>query len=165
MSPRTIKAEVERLAHAAGMSPLEYIADNLANAVSLSELARRIEFSRSNLSTYANALPGASEALEAARAEGAHRMVEQALEIIDDVDVSCLNPAQAAVALNKAKAQAETRLWLAARHNQSSFGDRKASLAVSFDVSAAILEVMRAPVARSLAPAPQPTEADYEVEG
>lgn len=169
---RLVRSAIDARALRAGRTPLDYLCLWIESSQSLAALARDIADNegvklalkqvtvRPLISRYAHFLDPDGTALVLSRERGAYAMVERAGELLDDTELDPENPAISAVRLNKAKAQSEYLVWLAARLNQSTFGERKAVTAVQINIGDTILAAMRAPLTvATVAPVPLLTPA------
>lgn len=150
---RALTASIATAAQAESVDPLTFICNRIAGGQSLSALARELNAPRSAMSTYANGLPGAKEALRVARAEGAHAMVDEARDLLDGVELE-------RDAITVAKAKVELLLWQAARLNQTEFGETKQQVNVQVNVGSLSLDAMRARVMTK--PDTLPLDVDIE---
>jgi hypothetical protein len=88
------------------------------------------------LSAWVNKQEGGREMLAQARADAAHILAEEALEIVDDVD-------EEKSAIAKAKLRADQRQWLAAKWNRQAYGETAPQVAVQFDIGQLHIDAMR----------------------
>lgn len=108
---------------------------------------------------------GGREMMERARADAAHVLAEEAIDLADDADLDKQS-------ISKAKMQAEQRQWLASRWNRKAYGqDASANVQVNLNLGELhrqALEISKreqieARATPALAPAAE--GADYEVMG
>lgn len=166
---RALVAEIERRADLREMTPLEYAVDWVESGKTLVQLTADINdklgtteetgTTRSMLSRYLHSLEGGTDALAAARPEGAHGMAERALEVIDQ-------PAENKVEAAQRKTQGEMRIKLAGFMNRAEYGEQRGpQVAVTFDLGALHLDALRlreAPAAHVALP-PAVEGEDYDV--
>ena len=81
----------------------------------------------------------ASVRLEAARREGAHVMVDDAIEIIEDADTSSRER------LQHAKMKADIRMWTAGKFNREQYGENKGAH-VQISIAGLHLDALRRPM-------------------
>ena len=110
----------------APFTPLDLAVAHIASGGTILGLAREIAaeigepISRELLSRllHTNYGPEADRRLNEARKQGAHAMVEEAREIVDNAPVQ-------RDAINHAKMRADARTWLASRFNREAFGEQR----------------------------------------
>lgn len=123
---------------------LDYAVDWVSAGRTISDLAQDIAkeigtpVSRPLLSGILNATPDASARLEAARRQGAHAIMDDAVKIADDAE-----PTPGAVA--KARLQVGTREWLAERFAPDAFGVKQLGGQVNISVGKLMLAALQAP--------------------
>ena len=90
------------------------------------------------LRRWLNLHPERRRAYDAAKADSADALVEEAGEILDDAD------AESGPSVQKAKSRAEHRRWLASKRDRQQYGDdAKANVQVNVDLSSLHLDALR----------------------
>lgn len=128
--------ELERLAGLAELTPLEYVAEYVANGDSLAELARKIGCPRPMLSTYVHSLEGADTAMRAARIDSGDALVEQAEKLLADCE-----PVREEIALTKERVN--LKLWRAERADPARLGAAAPTVAVQINVGRLHIDSMQ----------------------
>lgn len=144
---KAMVAELERLTRAEfGEEPathLDFVVEWTESGRMINELldllsvAAGDEVKRSMLMRYLNdTFDGAERRVADARVEGAHALVEDAFEVLEDVGADKDQVA-------RAKAQAEMRQWLAGKWNRGAYGEPKAGVNVQLNLGSAFLDSLR----------------------
>jgi hypothetical protein len=136
-------------------SGLDYVVSWIESGKTIAELASSgakemgESCSRSWLSGVLNRRPEDKARIAAARAEAAHALIEDAMNIADE-------PAESTVDVQRNRLRAETRTKIASWWNREAYGD-KAAVAVSLDLGQLHLDALRA---RAVAQRTEPMKAE-----
>lgn len=159
--------ELEHRASKAGVEPLEWLEEYLENGGNFVKLAESftlhcgVDITRSVLDRMAEQLADdAKERLRAARAKGAHAIVEKQTVAIDALGLDKDEIARERLRMNNTQ-------WVAGRANKAEFGDSP-SVGINMSFASLHLDTLRrlsAVDSKRLAPHhEQIPEAEYEIE-
>lgn len=148
---RALIAEIEKRARAhfededlpqdERASHLDYIISWVQDGNTVLQLANEVKestglpISSQQLGRYIRDFPQGAERVQEARQQGAHSMVDQAIDIVD-------NAAPERDAVRKAQAQASVRTWVAERWNRKDLGAPKGP-AVQISINTMHLDALR----------------------
>jgi hypothetical protein len=129
-----------------GTAHLEYVLQWIEDGKTISQLAREIsedakeDIFGSYITRYlADVYPEWPARVAAARAVGSHSMIDEARDIIDELDGHIPDKDRTAVA----KARAEVRQWTAERYNRRELGAPVAGVSVSLSINTLHLDALR----------------------
>ena len=120
MAGKALKRKI--LKEVAANGGVEWLYDQIASGVTVSDLARRYGCSRSYISRSLNSVPEYKAALESAREEAADALVEQGLEMVDR-----LNEASTTNEIAATREKVNFRKFMAGSLNQNKYGTRPQS--------------------------------------
>lgn len=100
------------------------ILEQIASGVTLTKIAKEGNASYQNLLLWFQRQPARHEKYKQARVRSAGALADQAMDVVDDADIS--KPETANAAIRKAEKQAEIRKWRAGLANRAEYGNQEA---------------------------------------
>ena len=100
----------------------DWLFDQIASGVTISDMAKQYECSRSYISRSLNSIPEYKSVMEAAREEAADALVEQGLEMVDGLSATSTTNEIAAT-----REKVNFRKFMAGSMNQNKYGTRPQS--------------------------------------
>ena len=100
----------------------DWLFDQIASGITLSDIAKQYECSRSYVSRSLNSIPEYKSVMEAAREEAADALVEQGKDMLDSLGATSTNNEIAAT-----REKANFRKFMAGSLNQNKYGTRPQS--------------------------------------
>lgn len=150
ISPNLVEDLHKELARRRTGRASQFTPENAARVIELiedgctiQEAAKEIGVNRNTITTWMQLSPPFSGMIAAAREYQGHGLAENAVAIVDAVEIDPDNPKKSSVECRRAEMQAKIRLDLARCYNVQQYGNKKQNLNINVNAECSLLDLSK----------------------